>query len=97
MRSVVAARLKMEVRNQIRRNPLYAAALAAFLAATGTAALAQATAPDTETVQPIADQTVDDDGFDLGWLGLRGLAGLAGLKKPKHETHVVVRTNRPHV
>ncbi|MBB4003198.1 MYXO-CTERM domain-containing protein [Aurantimonas endophytica] len=39
----------------------------------------------------------DDEGFDLGWLGLLGLAGLAGLKKPKRETHVVDRTDRPHV
>ncbi|MCO6404063.1 WGxxGxxG family protein [Aurantimonas endophytica] len=70
-----------------------------LLAAAGTGALAQATAPDTETVQPTVEveRNDDDEGFDLGWLGLLGLAGLAGLKKPKRETHVVDRTDRPHV
>ncbi|WP_304502388.1 WGxxGxxG family protein [Aurantimonas sp. HBX-1] len=78
------------------RNPLYAAALAAGLFATsGTTALAQATAPDTETVQPMTnvDQD-DDDGFDLGWLGLIGLLGLAGLAGRKRTTHVDT-VNRP--
>ncbi|NDV87979.1 hypothetical protein GTW51_14835 [Aurantimonas aggregata] len=88
----------------MRRNPLYAAALAAgLLAATGTAALAQATAPDTETVQPMTNQNDDDDGFDLGWLGLIGLLGLAGLAGRKRDTHVETVTrpvdpaNRPRV
>ncbi|MBB4001615.1 WGxxGxxG family protein [Aurantimonas endophytica] len=76
------------------RNPFYAAALAAgLLAATSTAALAQATAPDTETVQPTTNQN-DDDGFDLGWLGLIGLLGLAGLAGRKRTTHVDT-VNRP--
>ncbi|WP_203566204.1 WGxxGxxG family protein [Aurantimonas aggregata] len=76
------------------RNPLYAAALAAvLLTSTGTAALAQATAPDTETVQPMTNQN-DDDGFDLGWFGLIGLLGLAGLAGRKRTAHVDT-VNRP--
>ncbi|NDV88820.1 LPXTG cell wall anchor domain-containing protein [Aurantimonas aggregata] len=78
----------------MRRNPLYAATLTAgLLSATGTAALAQATAPDTETVQPITTQN-EDDGFDLGWLGLIGLLGLAGLAGRKRNTHIET-VNRP--
>jgi MYXO-CTERM domain-containing protein len=42
--------------------------------------------------QPIDDpmrRMTDDDGFDLGWMGLLGLAGLAGLvrRRPAPHTH----------
>ena len=29
----------------------------------------------------VENRTADDDGFDLGWLGLIGLAGLLGLRR----------------
>ena len=40
------------------------------------------------------DDRRDDNGTDMGWLGLLGLAGLAGLLK-KPERHVVHQTDVP--
>jgi MYXO-CTERM domain-containing protein len=37
-----------------------------------------------ETREPVRAEN-QDDGIDLGWLGLLGLAGLFGLKRREHE------------
>lgn len=62
------------------------AALAATVLVLG-AAPAFAQDPSTATA-PAVTTTVDDDdnGFDMGWLGLLGLAGLLGLRR-KSEVH----------
>ena len=49
-----------------------------------------ATAQDTGTGTGTTTGTYqdqDDDGPDMGWLGLLGLAGLLGLKKRNPEVH----------
>jgi hypothetical protein len=38
-------------------------------------------------------RTADDDGPDLGWLGLVGLAGLLGLKRREPNRDVAGRTS----
>ena len=50
------------------------------------------TGADTGTAN-YGDTARDDDGPDLGWLGLLGLAGLLGLKR--REVHRDVRTTAP--
>lgn len=51
---------------------------------------AQDTAGTTTTVQR------EDDGFDMGWLGLLGLAGLLGLKRK--DNHITpTNTTSPRV
>ena len=44
---------------------------------------------DSASTQLIEDR--QDNGFDMGWLGLLGLAGLLGMKRKSQET--VVQTN----
>ncbi len=56
-------------------------------------ALAFTLAPTTAIAATAGDMTSesrDDDGFDLGWLGLLGLAGLLGLKR-KDDDHGINR------
>ena len=76
------------MRNSVLKN----AALAAALALSPAAALAQndATAgtADTTYAAPVQD---DDDDFPWGLLGLLGLAGLLGLKKKERDIHVDAR------
>ena len=47
---------------------------------------APATAQDTGTTTGMYEER-DDDGMDLGWLGLIGLAGLLGLKRREPVTN----------
>jgi hypothetical protein len=48
----------------------------------------------TDTTTTRNDDRREDNGTDMGWLGLLGLAGLAGLLK-KPERHVVHQTDVP--
>jgi hypothetical protein len=51
-----------------------------------TAAAAPTYAQDATTAAPApAYEEQDDDGFDLGWLGLIGLAGLLGLRRKRDD------------
>lgn len=52
--------------------------------------LAQATGDDNETAAVV---TEDDDGFNLGWLGL---LGLAGLRRRDPVATVTTRSTTPH-
>jgi MYXO-CTERM domain-containing protein len=83
--------------NQMRISALKHAALAAALALSPAAALAQNdTATTTTTADPTYAQPVqqeDDDDFPWGLLGLLGLAGLLGLKKRERDIHVDARRN----
>jgi hypothetical protein len=78
------------MRNSVLKN----AALAAALALSPAAALAQNDATvgttDTTYAAPVQD---DDDDFPWGLLGLLGLAGLLGLKKKERDIHVDARRN----
>jgi MYXO-CTERM domain-containing protein len=58
----------------------------------GVSAYAQETGTGTGATTYDTART-DDDGMDLGWLGLLGLAGLLGLKR--REVHRDVRTTAP--
>ena len=42
---------------------------------------------DMARTSPIETVRHDDDGFDLGWMGLLGLAGLAGLRRKRAVVH----------
>jgi MYXO-CTERM domain-containing protein len=53
---------------------------------------AQATTGDQTTT---SRTTNDDDGMDLGWLGLLGLAGLFGLRRRDDRHHTDTTTRRP--
>jgi hypothetical protein len=69
----------------MKANPFHGSLLAvALLAGTATCALAQST--DTTAGQTTAAVDHDDDGFDLGWIGLLGLLGLAGLRRREQPT-----------
>jgi MYXO-CTERM domain-containing protein len=48
---------------------------------------APATAQETGTTTGTTYAETDDDGPDMGWLGLIGLAGLLGLKRREPVTH----------
>jgi hypothetical protein len=77
------------MRNSVLKN----AALAAALALSPAAALAQndATAGTADTTTYAAPVQDDDDDFPWGLLGLLGLAGLLGLKKKERDIHVDAR------
>ena len=63
-----------------------AAAAAILLFTCAAPAVAQTSAePATAPVATTVDD--EDEGFDLGWLGLLGLAGLLGLRR-KADVHV---------
>ena len=55
-------------------------------------------APVTTTDNAVVTDRVseDDDGFDLGWLGIFGLFGLFGLRGRKHDISHVSATSRTH-
>lgn len=79
----------------MRNTVLKHAALAAALALSPAAALAQTNdtsvgTTDTTYAQPVQE---DDDDFPWGLLGLLGLAGLLGLKKRERDIHVDARRN----
>lgn len=92
------------------RTAMMAAALAAVpavaqdhgAAGTGSGSGSAAGSQDMSRRSPIESVRHDDDGFDLGWMGLLGLAGLAGLRPKRavvhdHTTHAGVhptQTNR---
>jgi hypothetical protein len=80
--------------NQMRNSVLKNAFLAAALAVSPAAALAQndATVGTTDTTYAAPVQE-DDDDFPWGLLGLLGLAGLLGLKKKERDIHVDARRN----
>lgn len=69
---------------------LYAVAFtsAVFLSISGGAMGQTTSAPDTA---PVATDTDNDDGFDMGWLGLLGLIGLAGLRGHKDDRRDTIR------
>jgi MYXO-CTERM domain-containing protein len=79
----------------MRNSVMKHAALAAALALSPAAALAQndttAGTTDTAYAQPV--QQEEDDDFPWGLLGLLGLAGLLGLKKREPDIHVDARRN----
>lgn len=79
----------------MRHSVLKNAALAAALALSPAAALAQTNdtvgTTDTTYAQPVERE--DDDDFPWGLLGLLGLAGLLGLKKRERDIHVDARRN----
>jgi len=77
----------MRIFASIRRLMLGTAAVAALGMATPTIAQAQATTDPATGAVVQTDDATDDDGFDMGWLGLLGLAGLLGLRKPAHTVH----------
>ncbi len=55
------------------------------------------TSPSGQPVQSggqVAPADDDDDGMDLGWIGLLGLAGLLGLRRRDHD-HVQRVDTRP--
>ena len=64
-----------------------------ILALAVTAACSVAAAQDNAGTRDDVNRTTatrsDDDGFDMGWLGLIGLAGLAGLMPRKDRDHHV--------
>lgn len=63
-----------------------AAALSAVPAmAQETGAADVATEPPARATTERAD--TDDEGFNLGWLGLAGLLGLVGLMRKDHDHH----------
>jgi len=67
------------------------AAAAAVLAISAGSALAQNTTPGADSAAAYPDSAVapvveEDEGMDLGWIGLLGLAGLLGLRKRRVET-----------
>ena len=71
---------------EIRRVMVGTAVVAAMALGAPATSQAQATTdPNTGTTTQTDDGT-NDDGFDMGWLGLLGLAGLLGLRKPAHTT-----------
>ena len=55
--------------------------------------LAPAAAVATTGGEMSSETRDDDDGFDMGWLGLLGLAGLLGLKR-KDNDHLNNNNNR---
>lgn len=71
------------------RTAMIAAALVTVPAiaqdAGGNGAAAQS--GDMGRTSPIESVRHDDDGFDLGWMGLLGLAGLAGLRRKRAVVH----------
>lgn len=80
----------------MRHSMLKHAALAAALALSPAAALAQtndATVGTTDTTYSQPVEREDDDDFPWGLLGLLGLAGLLGLKKRERDIHVDARRN----
>jgi hypothetical protein len=79
----------------MRNSVLKHAAVAAALALSPAAALAQndttaGTTADTAYAAPVQEE---DDDFPWGLLGLLGLAGLLGLKKRERDIHVDARRN----
>ena len=62
----------------ISKRSLVLAATVAMLSLPSVAVFAQDAAAPAATQN---NNTNDDGGFDLGWLGLIGLAGLLGLRK----------------
>lgn len=80
----------------MRHSMLKHGALAAALALSPAAALAQtndSTAGTTDTTYSQPVEREDDDDFPWGLLGLLGLAGLLGLKKKERDIHVDARRN----
>ncbi len=79
----------------MRNSVLKHAALAAALALSPAAALAQndtgTTTADAPYAAPVQEE--EDDDFPWGLLGLLGLAGLLGLKKRERDIHVDARRN----
>ena len=69
--------------NALRTSLACAATAVALVSVAPTVALAQT--PDTTT--RVVTQPVEDDGVDLGWIGLLGLAGLLGLRRPAPVVH----------
>lgn len=63
--------------------------LAAFLLMLGLVSFVAVPvmAQETDTTTGTYAQQTDDDGPDMGWLGLLGLAGLLGLKKRNPEPY----------
>lgn len=59
----------------------------------GVSAYAQETGTGTGATTYDDTARNDDDGMDMGWLGLLGLAGLLGLRR--REVHRDVRTTAP--
>ncbi|HEX8308438.1 MAG TPA: WGxxGxxG family protein [Allosphingosinicella sp.] len=79
----------------MRNSVLKHAALAAALALSPAAALAQTNdtgvgTADTTYAAPVQEE---EDDFPWGLLGLLGLAGLLGLKKKERDIHVDARRN----
>ncbi|HYW17502.1 MAG TPA: WGxxGxxG family protein [Allosphingosinicella sp.] len=78
----------------MRNSVLKHAALAAALALSPAAALAQtndSTVGTTDTTYSQPMQQEEEDDFPWGLLGLLGLAGLLGLKKKERDIHVDAR------
>jgi MYXO-CTERM domain-containing protein len=71
-----------------------AATIAVADAATPRLAIAQATAMDSSATATSRTTDRDDDGFDMGWLGLLGLAGLLGLRRRDNVVHHTDTTTR---
>jgi MYXO-CTERM domain-containing protein len=65
-----------------------------FFAAASGAALAQTTATATDPAYQPTTVEHEDDGPDLGWLGLLGLAGLLGLRRKTDDHHDATTTTR---
>ncbi|WP_306304385.1 WGxxGxxG family protein [Aureimonas sp. AU4] len=81
--------------NDMRASTLLAGAgIATLLLAQVSIASAQTTSPATTTTNTTRAAAPDDNGFDMGWLGLLGLVGLAGLRRQKvHAVDTARRTN----
>lgn len=61
----------------------------------GGVATLPVSAQDTLDDRPdVTTRTADDDGMDLGWLGLIGLAGLLGLRRRDDTRSHVTGTGR---
>ncbi|HJQ81369.1 MAG TPA: WGxxGxxG family protein [Lacipirellulaceae bacterium] len=64
------------------------------LALTFAPVIAQDTQDRDVAARTTAVETEDDDGPDLGWLGLIGLLGLAGLMRRDRDVHTHRDTHR---
>jgi hypothetical protein len=81
-----------ELRRFFRR-AVFTGSLVMVGAAMPNAAAAQTPATDPAATQ--RDMDYDDDGMDLGWIGLLGLAGLLGLRRRDNVDTYNTTTRKP--